>query len=58
VLQLVAEGKTTKEIAAALSISAKTVEAHRGQVMEKLKIHTVAGLTKYAIRQGLTSVED
>ena len=57
VLQLLAEGKTNKEVAAALCISAKTVEAHRGQLMEKLNIHTVAELTKYAIREGLTSLE-
>jgi DNA-binding NarL/FixJ family response regulator len=57
VLQLLAEGKTNKEVAACLSISAKTVEAHRGQLMEKLNIHTVAELTKYAIREGLTSLE-
>jgi DNA-binding NarL/FixJ family response regulator len=57
VLQLLAEGKTNKEVAACLCISAKTVEAHRGQLMEKLHIHTVAGLTKYAIREGITSVE-
>jgi DNA-binding NarL/FixJ family response regulator len=57
VLQLLAEGKTNKEVAACLCISAKTVEAHRGQLMEKLNIHTVAGLTKYAIREGITSVE-
>jgi DNA-binding NarL/FixJ family response regulator len=57
VLQLLAEGKTNKEVAACLCISAKTVEAHRGQLMEKLGIHTVAGLTKYAIREGLTTVD-
>lgn len=57
VLQLVAEGRTNKEMAKELGISAKTVEVHRAQVMGKLDIHTVAGLTKYAIRHGLTSVE-
>jgi DNA-binding NarL/FixJ family response regulator len=57
VLQLLAEGKTNKEAAQCLSISVKTVEAHRAQLMEKLGIRTVAGLTKYAIREGLTSVE-
>jgi DNA-binding NarL/FixJ family response regulator len=57
VLQLLAEGKSNKEIANCLSISAKTVEAHRAQLMDKLGIHTLAGLTKYAIREGLTSVE-
>ena len=57
VLQLVAEGKSTKEIALALHISVKTVETHRRQIMDKLDIHTVAELTKYAIRKGLTSLE-
>lgn len=57
VLQLVAEGKTSKEIASALFISQKTVEARRGQIMEKLDLHTVAELTKYAVREGLTSLE-
>jgi DNA-binding NarL/FixJ family response regulator len=56
VLQLIAEGKTTKEIAARLTISVKTVETHRKQIMEKLGIHTVAGLTKFCIREGLTSL--
>jgi DNA-binding NarL/FixJ family response regulator len=53
VLQLVAEGKSTKEIAALLGISAKTAEAHRGNVMEKLDIHETANLVRYAIRRGL-----
>ncbi len=57
VLQLVAEGKSTKQIALKLHISTKTVETHRRQVMNKLDIHTVAELTKYAIRKGLTSLE-
>jgi DNA-binding NarL/FixJ family response regulator len=57
VLQLLAEGKTNKEIGSCLCISTKTVEAHRAQLMEKLRIHTIAGLTKYAIREGLTSLE-
>ncbi|MHC4662671.1 MAG: response regulator [Planctomycetota bacterium] len=52
VLQLLAEGRTTKQIAASLYISPKTVESHRRQVMEKLDIHSVAELTKYAIRAG------
>jgi DNA-binding NarL/FixJ family response regulator len=57
VLQLLAEGKSTKQIALKLHISIKTVETHRRQIMEKLDIHTVAELTKYAIRKGFTSVE-
>ena len=57
IVRLVAEGKSTNSIAEALHISSKTVEAHRAQIMEKLNIRTVAGLTKYAIREGLTSVE-
>ncbi|UCD34553.1 MAG: response regulator transcription factor [Nitrospiraceae bacterium] len=56
VLQLITEGKSTKQIAADLHVSAKTVESHRRQVMGKLNIRTVAELTKYAIREGLTSV--
>ncbi len=54
VLQLLAEGKTSKEIAADLFISVKTVENHRFQIMKKLDIHNVAELTKFAIRHGLT----
>ena len=57
VLQLVAEGETSKRIAARLHVSVKTVEAHRQQIMDKLGIHTVAGLTKYAIRKGITSLQ-
>jgi DNA-binding NarL/FixJ family response regulator len=56
VLQLMAEGKTTKEIAFQLHLSIKTIETHRMKIMEKLNIHTVAELTKYAIREGLTSL--
>ncbi len=58
VLQLMAEGKSTNQIADDLCVSVKTVEAHRKQVMTKLDIHSVAELTKYAIRQGLTSLEN
>jgi RNA polymerase sigma factor (sigma-70 family) len=58
VLQLVAEGLSTKEIASRLGLSAKTIETHRSQVMKKLDLHTVADLTKYAIREGLTSLEE
>jgi two-component system response regulator NreC len=57
VLQLMAEGNSTKQIAVKLHISVKTVETHRRQIMSKLDIHTVAELTKYAIRKGLTSLE-
>ena len=57
VLQLIAEGNSTKEIAASLHVSVKTVETHRQHVMEKLDIHNIAGLTKYAIREGITSPE-
>ncbi len=57
ILQLIAEGQSTKAIAVALHISAKTVETHRCQIMERLNIHSVAELTKYAVRQGLTSLE-
>jgi len=57
VLQLMAEGKNTNQIAGSLFVSVKTVEAHRKQLMNKLDIHSVAELTKYAIRQGLTSLE-
>jgi len=58
VLQLLAEGKNTKEIASALNVSVKTVETHRAQIMERLDLHSVAELTKFAIREGLTSLED
>ncbi len=57
VLQLMAEGKSTKQVALKLHISVKTVETHRRQIMSKLDIHTIAELTKYAIRKGLTSLE-
>jgi DNA-binding NarL/FixJ family response regulator len=57
VLQLMAEGRTTNQIAGNLHVSVKTIETHRQQVMNKLKIHSVAELTKYAIREGLTSLE-
>jgi DNA-binding NarL/FixJ family response regulator len=57
VLQLVAEGKTTKEIAGRLHVSVKTIEAHRAQIMDKLQIHSIAGLTKFAVHERLTSSE-
>ncbi|HXY55571.1 MAG TPA: response regulator transcription factor [Nitrospirota bacterium] len=56
VLQLMAEGKTSKEIASQLNLSVKTIESHRMNIMEKLNIRTVAELTKYAIREGITSL--
>lgn len=57
VLQLMAEGKGTKEIAADLHLSAKTVETHRVHLMDKLEIYSVAELTKFAIREGLTTLD-
>jgi DNA-binding NarL/FixJ family response regulator len=53
ILQMIAEGKSTKEIASTLEISVKTVEAHRLQLMARLDIHDVAGLVRYAVRNGL-----
>jgi DNA-binding NarL/FixJ family response regulator len=53
VLQLVAEGDTTKEIARKLNLSVKTVEMHRSQLMASLDIHDIAGLVRYAIRMGV-----
>jgi DNA-binding NarL/FixJ family response regulator len=57
VLQLIAEGHGTKEIAARLNLSAKTVETHRAQLMERLGIRDVAGLVRYAIRSGIVSAD-
>jgi DNA-binding NarL/FixJ family response regulator len=57
ILQLIAEGKNTKEIADTLDISVKTVEAHRLQLMARLEIHDVPGLVRYAVRSGLVSAE-
>lgn len=57
VLQLISEGHSTKEIAAMLHLSGKTVETHRRQIMEKLRIYNIAGLIKYAVREGLASLE-
>ena len=57
VLQLVAEGCTTREIAADLHVSVKTIESHRQNIMDKLEIRSIAELTKYAIREGLTSLD-
>lgn len=56
IAQLIAEGRSTKEIAGQLHVSVKTVETHRQHIMEKLKIDNVAELTKYAIREGLTEL--
>jgi len=53
VLQLIAEGKTNKEIAAALRLSVYTVEAHRGRIMEKLNLHSTGELVRFALRAGL-----
>jgi len=57
ILQMIAEGKSTKEIAFQLDVSVKTVETHRAALMERLGIHDVAGLVIYAVRHGLVSVE-
>jgi len=57
VLQLLAEGNGSKEIASRLNLSVATVESHRRQIVEKLDIHSIAQLTKYAIREGLTSTD-
>jgi DNA-binding NarL/FixJ family response regulator len=57
ILQLIAEGATSKEIAHRLGVSVKTVDTHRGQLMERLGIHDVPGLVRYAIRTGLVSPE-
>jgi len=57
VLQLLAEGKATKEVPVHLNVSVKTAETHRRNLMEKLGLHSVAELTKYAIREGITSTE-
>jgi len=58
ILQLIAEGKSTKEIAQVLDLSVKTVETHRMRIMERLGIHDVAGLVRFAIRAGLVSSEE
>lgn len=56
VLQLIAEGKSSAEVAQVLHISIRTVDTHRHNIMEKLDIHSIAGLTKFAIRHGLCSL--
>lgn len=58
VLQLLAEGKTSKQIAACLGLAVRTIETHRREIMRKLDLRSVAALTKYAIREGLTSLEN
>ena len=57
ILQLVAEGKSSKEIAVMLDVSVKTVESHRAQIMERLGVHDLTGLVRFAIRVGLVSPE-
>jgi DNA-binding NarL/FixJ family response regulator len=58
ILQLIAEGHSSKEIAQLLNASVKTIESHRASLMERLDIHDVAGLVRYAIRHGFVSPED
>lgn len=58
VLQLIAEGKTGKQMSECLHISVKTVDSHRQQIMKKLNMHSIPELTKYAVREGLTSLEE
>lgn len=55
ILQLIAEGLTSKEMATKLNVSSKTIDTHRQQIMDKLNIRTIAGLTRYAIKQGIIS---
>lgn len=57
VLQLLAEGKRSKEISFLLSVSSATVDTHRNAIMHKLNLHSIAELTKFAVREGLTSLE-
>jgi DNA-binding NarL/FixJ family response regulator len=56
VLKMIADGASTRDIGAALNISVKTVEAHRAQIMEKIDVHDVAGLIRYAIRHGISEL--
>jgi DNA-binding NarL/FixJ family response regulator len=58
VLQVMTQGETTKQIARKLNLSVKTIATHRMHIMDKLDIHSVAGLTKFAIREGITSADD
>lgn len=57
IIQLLAEGYTSKEIAERLSLAVSSVETYRSQIMAKLNLHSIAALTKYAIREGITSIE-
>lgn len=57
ILQLLAEGLTTRKIADKLNVSVKTVNTHRQHIMDKVNIHSIAGLTKYALKEGLTTLE-
>lgn len=57
VLQLIADGKSTKEIAFAFNVSIKTIDVQRSNIMKKLNLHSIAALTKYAVREGLTSID-
>ena len=56
-LQLIAEGSSTKDIANKLNLSVKTIDTHRSELMHRLDIHDVAGLVRYAIRTGLVSTD-
>jgi DNA-binding NarL/FixJ family response regulator len=56
VLQLITEGKSTRRVAETLSVSSKTVETHRQHIMAKLGLYSIAELTKYAIREGITTL--
>ena len=58
ILQMISEGKSSKEIAQSIHISIKTVETHRQHIMQKVGVHNVASLTKFAIREGITSLEE
>jgi len=57
ILQRIADGERTRQIAARIGVSTKTIETYRRRVMEKLRLRSVAELTKYAVREGLTSLE-
>jgi len=57
VLQLIAEGKSSKEIASVLNVGVRTIETHRHQILKKLNLSGIAEITKYAIRHGLISIE-